>query len=169
MITIEQMVQREVQVCLSHLVSTLAGYSGYQAPKKGDVAGAAMYDLCLQAQELDSPVEDWEESAIQEGWSAYAGVWRHKDALEGSARSPKSRGYTDIRELCEANEIEPYQNEVFEHWAVSPWLAEKLAACGEKVDNDFANMCVWARTTTGQGIAMDGVIQRVYADMIKPA
>ncbi|WP_158614468.1 MULTISPECIES: hypothetical protein [Mesorhizobium] len=32
------------------------------------------------------------------------------------------------RRLCENNDIEPYDREVFEHWIVSDWLAEKLEA-----------------------------------------
>ena len=36
-----------------------------------------------------------------------------------------------------------------------------LAELGERVDMDFAGMCVWGRTTTGQGIAQDSTIRRV--------
>ena len=54
--------------------------------------------------------------------------------------------------------------EVFEHWAVSTWLAEKLEAKGEKVDRDFAGLNVWARTTTGQAIALDSVIEAIVSE-----
>jgi hypothetical protein len=54
---------------------------------------------------------------------------------------------------------------VFEHWAVSEWLAGKLEEQGERVDRDFAGLCVWARTTSGQSISMDGVIERIAAEM----
>jgi hypothetical protein len=55
--------------------------------------------------------------------------------------------------------------ESFEFWAVSPRLADDLERYGEKVDRDFAGLCVWARTTTGQAISMDSVIQRIWADL----
>jgi hypothetical protein len=42
--------------------------------------------------------------------------------------------------------------------------ADKLEAAGEKVDKDFAGLCIWARTTTGQTIYCDGVIERIYAE-----
>lgn len=72
------------------------------------------------------------------------------------------------RELCEYDGLEPYDREVFEHWAVTTWFAEKLIEAGEKVDADFGALNVWARTTTGQGIASDGVVERIYAAMMAP-
>jgi len=38
----------------------------------------------------------------------------------------------------------------------------------EKVDKDFAGLCIWARTTTGQAIYADGVVERIYAEMMAP-
>jgi hypothetical protein len=64
-------------------------------------------------------------------------------------------------ELCDEQGIEPYEWEIFEHWSVSQWLADKLIEQGERVDTDFAGMCVWGRTTTGQAISMDSVIRRI--------
>jgi hypothetical protein len=58
----------------------------------------------------------------------------------------------------EGTEDEPYEWEVFEHWAVSSWLAAELEVEGEKVDKDFTGLNVWARTTTGQAISMDSCI-----------
>lgn len=66
------------------------------------------------------------------------------------------------KSLCEELGLEPYENEVFEYWAVSEWLGEKLKAQGELIDDDFLGLCVWGRTTTGQSISMDGVIETIY-------
>ena len=52
---------------------------------------------------------------------------------------------------------------------MSDWLADKLIAMGEKVDKDFAGICVWARTTTGQAIYCDSVIQDLVADLDRAA
>jgi hypothetical protein len=138
-------VDREVNCCLSSLVSTLA--SG--------------------AFELACPVADHEEAALQAGWRKATekevafgfDAFQHKDGAQADVR-----GWID---LCEANDIEPHDREVCEHWSVSTWFAEKLIEQGEKVDTDFAGMNVWARTTTGQGIMSDGVIERIYAAMVK--
>lgn len=50
--------------------------------------------------------------------------------------------------------------EVFEWWAVSDWLADRLKEEGEIV-GEVLDFCVWGRQTTGQAIYMDPVIQRI--------
>lgn len=72
-------------------------------------------------------------------------------------------------ELCipvyEEEEGEEVAREVYEHWIVSPWLAEELAKRGERIEMDFFGLAVWGRTTTGQGIAMDSVIREIVSEL----
>src|SRR5882672_5991956 len=143
MITIQQMVNREVMACMSSMVTVLASGFGNVAPAG---QGADLTDLVEQAFELGSPIDDFAEAAIEAGWSSLKGVWRHKDAHQGSARDPKAQSYTDVQKLCEANDIDPYQREIYEFWAVTDWLAHRLSEAGERVDTDFAGMNVWGRT-----------------------
>lgn len=159
-VTADDLVRREVHYCVSALVSTLANRPD-DGPRLRSAAGNDLADLCWQAIELAMPIDDWEEAAFQKGWTGKPGAFR-RNGLEGVYVAES------WQELCELEEIEPYQREVFEHWIVSDWLAEKLAAKGEKVDTDFAGLTVWARTTTGQGIASDSVIQDIVADLNKP-
>lgn len=56
--------------------------------------------------------------------------------------------------------------EVFEHWAVSDWLAEKLTEHHERVV-EFFDLNVWCRTTTGQGISSDHVIETITREMLE--
>jgi len=168
--TINDMVRQEVLCCLSSLVSTLAtGYpaSGPHGKQFAGIGSQELADLTEQAFELACPVDDYEEAAIQEGWQ-FHDEWQtwvkasaHRDPREDQEE------YAGAEELCREYEIEPYQREIYQHWAVTDWLADKLDAAGEKVDRDFANICVWARSTSGQGIASDGVIQRIYAETHK--
>ena len=58
-----------------------------------------------------------------------------------------------------------YNVEVCEYWLVSEWLANKLEDKGETVERDFMGLCIWARTTTGQSIWCDYVIQEIYNDL----
>jgi hypothetical protein len=153
MITIQQMVDREVQVCLSSLVATLANAGMHSNSTK------ELQELAEQAFELASPVPDYEEAAIQVGCVCVKGVWSCKS---------HSGGHHTAESICESLNLDPYDREVYEHWSVSQWLAEKLQAQGEKVDLDFAGMCCWARTTTGQAIHADGVIERIYAAITAP-
>jgi len=158
--TIDQMIASEVLCCMSSLVATLAAGFG-QNLLPGHVAG-----LAEQAFDLTTPIDDWEEAARYEGW-AYIGTpgpnawYRHNN----TPQFPLAE--TDYAETaqaaCEHDGVDPYQTEIFEHWAVTDWFADKLEAAGEKVDRDFAGLCVWGRTTTGQNMTMDGVVQRIYA------
>jgi hypothetical protein len=150
MITANDLVKREVFYCVSHLVSTIAqGYGGLNEE---------LGDLAEQAFELASPLEDWEEAATDSGWRLQDGEWIHDDEVET---------FSSPQDACEHRHVDPYQRDVFEHWIVSDWLADKLAEKGEKVDKDFAGLTVWARTTTGQGIASDWVIEQIVADLNK--
>ena len=152
MITVEDMVRREVQYCVSYLVSTLAINYGAL-----DTASMAMNEITEQAFDLACPIDDWEEAAREAGAKQVDQfMWEDSD---GHAE-------VDAQEMCNWLGVEPHQREVFEHWIVSDWLADQLATHGEKVDKDFAGMTVWARTTTGQGIAMDSVIQAIHAELV---
>lgn len=163
-ITPEDLVRREVHYCVSALVSNLASAYGNWDRSALGAQTRELGDMCEQAFELACPIDDWEEAATQAGWSRSAGVftgaitYRHKDAPLGEVHI-----FDGWQDLCESESIDPYQWEVYEHWIVSDWLAELLEANGEKVDRDFAGLTVWARTTTGQSIATDAVIERITA------
>lgn len=174
------MVQQEINCCLSSLVSSLA--MGYGCSIGGDGRGNGrlkdLESLCEQAGHLAAPIPDYEDAAIQAGFSrCNDGTWErpnpnsHHDLQDGLIAEDDLQFdmYDSAQEACEAHDIEPYDREVYEHWAVSQWLANKLIEQREKVDTDFAGLNVWARTTTGQAISQDGVIERIYQAMMAPA
>jgi len=68
--------------------------------------------------------------------------------------------YDLIRE-CDDNYEPP---EVYEYWAISGWLADKLSDRGEMVARAYPD--IWARCTTGQAISMDGVIRSIAKYLI---
>ncbi len=163
--TIQDMVQQEVLCCMSHIVSTVAGgYGQFEtSDQRRNPQVRALSDLTEQAFELCSPIPDYEEAAIQAGWSVKDNAFVHADLWNNTAADEPNAWEA----LCQAESIEPYDCEVFEHWAITDWFAGKLEAAGEKVDKDFGNLCIWARTTTGQGIASDGVVERIYVQMMQ--
>ena len=63
-------------------------------------------------------------------------------------------------------DLSDYNCEVCEYWLVSEWLANKLENKGETIENDFMGLIVWGRTTTGQAIWCDYVIQEIYNELI---
>lgn len=172
MITVEDMVRREVHYCVSYLVSTLAG--GDSSENRGDLA-----DMMEQALELACPIVDWEEAAREaiQDWDAEdcaaelterAFEFDPNDStkmLRSTLANVVCNDAYDAQQFCESNDIDPYEWEVYEHWIVSDWLADQLAARGEKVNKDFAGLTVWARTTTGQAISLDGVIVAIHASL----
>lgn len=161
-VTVDDLVRREVYYCVSALISTLA--AGVQAVSTNTDMGHNLYDHCEAAQELSWPIEDWEEAARQEGWDVTNdNEFTDGTEIVGSIGPDDPDGGWPT--LCDAMGIEPYQREIFEHWIVSDWLADKLAEHGEKVDKDFAGMTIWARTTTGQGIAQDAVIENIVKEL----
>jgi hypothetical protein len=168
MITPENLVAREVHYCVSYLVSTLANGAGQMlnAARMREsyrtAPGADLAELTEQAAELAAPVDDWEEAARQAGWvSGPEGTPQDCDFTHPDS----DQVYNNWETLCDSEGIEPYQWEVFEHWIISDWLADKLEAHGEKVDKDFAGMTVWARTTSGQAIAADSVVEKICAEL----
>ena len=68
------------------------------------------------------------------------------------------------QEFCEDQDIESYQNDIYEHWIVTEWLGKKLQDKGHTVI-DFMNMTIWCRPTTGQAILLDGVISEICKDL----
>ena len=173
----ERIVRQEVNCCLSSLVATLAPCIGdVMVPRRQPQGstGQSLYALVEQAAELSAPIDDYEEAAIQAGWrveppngGARVFVARIEPDVELVASSANPDDACGWEDLCRKEGIEPCPREVYEHWALSQWLGEKLAAHGERVDFDFAGLVVWARTTSGQGIAQDGVIQRIAEELLK--
>lgn len=79
------------------------------------------------------------------GWTKPAELpeeWRNTSEYE--------QAYDELRD-----EFEP-----LEYWAVSEWLAKKLQERGEVVA-EIGLMYIWARTTSGQAIAIDYVIEQI--------
>lgn len=164
-ITVENLVSREVHYCVSFLVSTLAGGMSCSIHSEGRAREERtnLAEAVEQAFELACPIDDYEEAAFQAGWTQRGNIafLRAGDSYDLNA--------TTWQNICEERDIEPYQREVYEHWIVSDWLADRLAEKGEKVDKDFAGLTVWARTTTGQGIASDSVIEAIHAALVGEA
>lgn len=169
-----RLVEREVHACMSSLVATLAaGYGDTGNPVSGRRSELA--SLTEQAMELAAPVPDYESAAREAGWAVTrldgAGesdveffAWRGANAKEPDAETGIAPSEADAWQWACQDDIEPYELEVFEHWAVSSWLAEKLIAKGERVDTDFAGLNVWARTTAGQAISVDSVIGEIVSE-----
>ena len=55
-------------------------------------------------------------------------------------------------------------SEIMEWWLVTPYMAELLKEKGEVILSDY-DCYWWGRTTSGQALYMDGVIQEIAEHM----
>lgn len=162
-----RLVEREVHACMSSLVATLAKAGGGAIhngrgtnPYCDDTISGTMA-LADRALELAAPVPDYEGAAREAGWIQSPTDWRRDEVPANEWSVAHVHHAATAQAACEHDGIEPHGLEIYEHWAVSQWLAEKLVAKGERVDTDFAGLNVWARTTTGQAISADSVIEKI--------
>ena len=72
----------------------------------------------------------------------------------------------DYQEFCNDNDVDldGYDIEAYEHWAVTSWFKARLAEHGQ-ITGDLLDFDVWGRCTTGQAISMDGVIAEIANEM----
>lgn len=146
--TIEDMISQEVRYCVSLLVH--------------DVAKDSEDYLDLFQTE-----PDYAECGKQNG---YLGPLKDREGETffkfGDAEDDKVYA-EDWQELCDLESLDAYDYcpEVFEHWLVTDWFGRKLQEYGETVTMDWHGLTIWSRTTTGQAIKCDGVINRIYKDM----
>ena len=72
---------------------------------------------------------------------------------------------TVVEEMIQANLIsfeylDPFTDEILEWWLIDSWLAERLRQEGEVVIEEYG--CFWwGRSTSGQAICLDSVIQKI--------
>ena len=75
--------------------------------------------------------------------------------------SQQNKYSNELMEVCVQFNDEDYPDEALEHWIVSDWLGKRLLEQGEMVI-DFMDLTIWGRTTSGQAIYIDSVIEDIY-------
>jgi len=88
-----------------------------------------------------------------------------QNAYECSGCGYNSTDEDELDYCCDqatAGDTEHHENmnEALEHWIVSPWLMRKLDEQGE-MTTTFKDLNIWGRTTSGQSIDMDAVMQQI--------
>jgi hypothetical protein len=151
---LEKLVEREVVQCVSGLVHHFASNEG--ALVGSDYSYDDILDLCRNM--------DYEQAATEAGWEQYKdkfGATCYRDSNDDMTWAGGS-----WQDLCSEFDIdlEPGEQEVYEHWIVSQWFAEKLQEQGETTGELF-NLTIWGRCTTGQAISIDHVISEIAAGM----
>jgi len=98
----------------------------------------------------------WDAERCRDWLNDYGIDW------SGSGKHVSSTASLDADELRELVNDNADPAEIYEWWAVTEYLAEKLEEIGEPVlSNSYGHW--WGRTCTGQAMIMDGTLQRVAA------
>lgn len=71
---------------------------------------------------------------------------------------------SEREEIADEYNLDPEYVEVYEHWVIDSHLAKELRNRGEIV-RDFCDFTIWGRCTTGQAIALDGVIRNIVRNI----
>lgn len=164
---LQDFVNREVICCLSSAVYQLG-----EQLKENAALSEQIMDLSSKQNYLSALEEEgwgWEDGSlinesIGEHWD---GDYVLDIDPDGCHIFDEDEEQGAEQSLCNELGIDPHEEEVFEYWAVSEWLGKKLKEQDELVDDDFLGLCVWGRTTTGQSISMDGVIEVIYDNLHK--
>jgi hypothetical protein len=156
-----EFVNREVIYCVSNLVYEIGAKNidewhhlfvqqDWETPVLEAIRALSPERLRELLNEADVPFDGADEPAIM------AKTYLHHLKQQES-----------LREFCDANHVDPEQNEIYEHWIVSEWLANRLEDRGEVIERDFYGLTIWGRACTGQAILLDSVICSIY-DEVSP-
>ena len=161
-ITIQELVQREVIYCVSSLVHTLT-----QENKLDEELTIELWTSPINYDDCEYAIkEDGSYLGQKDGlWGLYDNDEPNNPIVdyEYETREALIDWYFDDMSW----DINQYRSEVFEHWIVTCWLGKKLQEHDETVVEDVLGISyIWCRSTTGQAIHCDCVIQEIYNDLI---
>jgi hypothetical protein len=154
--TLAKLVEREVIHRASELVSRLAELEPDNEEVMNLMRGVPDYETAV----LESNA-DWIETA------AYFDV-DHEALTPENARTALLQAVEDedvtFEEIADYLRVDPHEREIFEHWIVSDFFAEKLSEHGETT-GELYGLTIWGRPTTGQSISLDHVVLEIAAEM----
>jgi len=148
-------VGREVYCCVSSMMfDLLGGDKGFNESLYEDIENLYVYNV--DGEEYNN---EERETKIQELKDEQTDLYNDNGEITDTVRF---REIEDEIEQFENAESEP--QEIYEWWAVSRWLFEKLKAKGEPV-LDYGGTYLWGRTCSGRDILLDHVISEICYDL----
>lgn len=183
-ITLREFVGREIIYCASSLIGDLSRLMSDASRETRQHIGVDEDELMdlMRREDWETPL-DWHidhdmdrvelidalesfgvepEGELDLNHEPWVGI--PDDDLRATLLAHLSEEDDDRRTFMSENRIEVEYDEVYEHWIVTNWLAERLKEKGE-ITGEVCGLTIWGRCTTGQSISMDGVIQRIYTEL----
>lgn len=170
-----RLVANEVHYCVSGLIS--AALQNFEAATALGIGEDDLYTLASRRADADDYADAAPEGFIvmqvpdEEHEGEGAGRWEWMGPNSDEVYTDDGGEYFDTeveawRSAFETNNLdEPDGREVYEHWLISDWLADKLEERGESVVRDVLGLTIWGRTTSGQMIAADSIIEAIARDL----
>jgi hypothetical protein len=154
MMTAEDLVRREVIYCVSSLI--------YELSQIQEHLDSESQELLV---ELGYASGDSEEAASEEGWVKYT-LENKEESIFVNEDGTVDRESETWDDLCLEHDIEVPVREVYEHWLITGWFARRLEEKGERVVRDLFGLdWIWGRTTTGQAISIDRVVEEIVQEL----
>lgn len=158
--TIEQMVEQEIHVNCSQLVSDMCklceSYPHYEC------SFVEQHQEILWQEDYEGAARDYLNSTINDSREDIINYLLNHDVHYSGELKALIHRYIGFENFCHDFGIEPYVTDALQHWIVSPWLAEQLERRGGLVSDDVHGLCIWGRTTCGQAIEDDSIIKEIY-------
>lgn len=162
-----RIVANEVCYCVSGLIA--AALNNFEASTQLGFDEDDLYRLATRAPDAD----DYSDAAPRELWIVEKPEgWDFRNDTgtgdeQGADFLPSA--VEAWRAAFDAAMLDhPDGAEIYEHWLVSDWLAARLEEKGESIVRDAVGLTIWGRATTGQAIAIDGVIEEIARDLHAP-
>lgn len=154
-------INQHVNMCLSYLMEELFKASQYVDRNTADLPNYEDVENLYFYPEYNGTHAQFDGGSYEE---LQTEIERLKDLML-ECTEDKDDIISQIEDEIQALEdLESEPQEVYEWWAVSEYLFEKLKAQGAPV-LEYANMYIWGRCTTGQAILLDYAITKICAEM----
>lgn len=175
--TARNLVNREIHYCVSGLISAMFQDAG-RADSDSNLFGrggavdpddiARLYEMEPDAQDYSEAIEIGTRLTVTDGPDGW--TWTASDPDDGEVMDEAAEPFeTELEAYQDAFDQlgwdRPSGSEIYEHWIISDWLADKLAERGHTVARDIAGLTIWGRPTSGQAIYADSVIQDIAREV----
>ena len=166
MLTLKDMINREVHTNASYLIQELSSNEKYQDEilefsTQPDYAASVEYFINFTADYAQlCDILDYCSIVSRENGLSAANL---RDKVFTSIKNKEET----CKKLTEEFDLDYEYIEALKYWIVSDWLADKLEEQGELVTNNFYNLSIWGRSCSGQSIEIDYVMQTIYNNLMK--
>lgn len=156
-----KLIHNEIGHCFSSTFSALwdlIDESHVEYDDMYSLLGAYDYDTAVKEHIQEMDVEELQE--LSDEWIGDLEVSNDNRQEAETACYNAIVESDDLEQYSYDNDLDPTFDEAYEHWIVSPWLAEQLPYTA-----DVTGLKIWARFTTGQAISLDHQIQTLAFDI----